>query len=31
MPDLLLVMGQDVDLGMVRVNYSFGGPVIAKY
>jgi outer membrane immunogenic protein len=22
---------QDVDMGMVRVNYRFGGPVIAKY
>ena len=22
---------QDVDLGLVRVNYKFGGPVIAKY
>jgi hypothetical protein len=22
---------QDVDIGPVRVNYTFGGPVIAKY
>ena len=22
---------QDVDMGTVRVNYTFGGPVIAKY
>ena len=24
-------VGQDVDLVTVRVNYRFGGPVIAKY
>jgi len=24
-------IGQDVDLGTVRVNYRFGGPVVAKY
>jgi outer membrane immunogenic protein len=22
---------QDVDIGTVRVNYTFGGPVVAKY
>ena len=22
---------QDVDTGTVRVNYTFGGPVVAKY
>jgi outer membrane immunogenic protein len=22
---------QDVDMGTVRVNYRFGGPVVAKY
>ena len=22
---------QDVDMGTVRVNYHFGGPVVAKY
>jgi outer membrane immunogenic protein len=22
---------QDVDIGTVRVNYRFGGPVVAKY
>jgi outer membrane immunogenic protein len=22
---------QDVDMGAVRVNYTFGGPVVAKY
>jgi outer membrane immunogenic protein len=22
---------QDVDMGTVRVNYTFGGPVVAKY
>ncbi len=24
-------VGQDVDMGTVRVNYTFGGPVVAKY
>ena len=24
-------IGQDVDLGLVRLNYRFGGPLIAKY
>ena len=24
-------ISQDVDIGMVRVNYRFGGPVVAKY
>ena len=24
-------IGQDVDMGTVRVNYRFGGPVVAKY
>jgi outer membrane immunogenic protein len=24
-------IGQDVDIGTVRVNYTFGGPVVAKY
>jgi outer membrane immunogenic protein len=24
-------IGQDVDMGLVRLNYRFGGPVIAKY
>ncbi len=24
-------IGQDLDMGTVRVNYRFGGPVIAKY
>jgi outer membrane immunogenic protein len=24
-------IGQDVDLGLVRLNYRFGGPIIAKY
>jgi outer membrane immunogenic protein len=24
-------IGQDVDLVTVRVNYKFGGPMIAKY
>jgi outer membrane immunogenic protein len=24
-------ISQDIDIGMVRVNYTFGGPVIAKY
>jgi outer membrane immunogenic protein len=24
-------IGQDVDLGLVRVNYRWGGPVVAKY
>jgi outer membrane immunogenic protein len=24
-------IGQDVDIGLVRVNYRWGGPVIAKY
>jgi outer membrane immunogenic protein len=22
---------QDVDMGLVRLNYKFGGPIIAKY
>ena len=22
---------QDVDIGLVRLNYRFGGPVVAKY
>ena len=22
---------QDIDMGTVRLNYTFGGPVIAKY
>ena len=22
---------QDVDMGTIRVNYTFGGPVIARY
>jgi len=22
---------QDVDMGTVRVNYTFGGPIVAKY
>jgi outer membrane immunogenic protein len=22
---------QDVDMGTVRINYTFGGPVVAKY
>jgi outer membrane immunogenic protein len=22
---------QDVDMGTIRVNYRFGGPVVAKY
>jgi len=22
---------QDVDMGTVRLNYTFGGPVVAKY
>ncbi len=24
-------IGQDVDIGLVRLNYRWGGPVIAKY
>jgi outer membrane immunogenic protein len=24
-------IGQDVDMGTVRVNYTFGGPVVARY
>jgi outer membrane immunogenic protein len=24
-------ISQDIDMGMVRVNYTFGGPVVAKY
>ena len=24
-------IGQDVDIGLVRVNYRRGGPVVAKY
>jgi outer membrane immunogenic protein len=24
-------IGQDIDIGTVRLNYSFGGPVVAKY
>lgn len=24
-------IGQDVDIGMVRVNYTFGGPAVARY
>jgi outer membrane immunogenic protein len=24
-------IGQDVDIGAVRLNYTFGGPVVAKY
>jgi outer membrane immunogenic protein len=24
-------IGQDVDIGTVRVNYTFGGPIVAKY
>jgi outer membrane immunogenic protein len=24
-------IGQDVDIGLVRLNYRFGGPVVAKY
>lgn len=24
-------IGQDVDIGMIRVNYRWGGPVVAKY
>jgi outer membrane immunogenic protein len=24
-------VNQDVDIGTVRVNYRFGGPVVAKY
>jgi len=24
-------VGQDIDMGLVRLNYRFGGPVIAKY
>ena len=24
-------IGQDIDMGLVRLNYRFGGPVIAKY
>lgn len=24
-------IGQDVDIGLVRLNYRFGGPIIAKY
>jgi outer membrane immunogenic protein len=22
---------QDVDIGTVRINYTFGGPVVARY
>jgi outer membrane immunogenic protein len=22
---------QDIDMGTVRVNYTFGGPIVAKY
>ena len=24
-------ISQDIDIGTVRVNYTFGGPVVAKY
>ncbi len=24
-------LGEDVDMGLVRLNYRFGGPIIAKY
>jgi outer membrane immunogenic protein len=24
-------ISEDVDMGTVRVNYTFGGPVVAKY
>jgi outer membrane immunogenic protein len=24
-------IGQDIDMGLVRVNYRWGGPVVAKY
>jgi outer membrane immunogenic protein len=24
-------ISQDVDIGLVRLNYRFGGPVVAKY
>jgi outer membrane immunogenic protein len=24
-------IGQDVDIGTVRLNYTFGGPIVAKY
>jgi outer membrane immunogenic protein len=24
-------IGQDVDIGLIRVNYRWGGPVVAKY
>jgi outer membrane immunogenic protein len=24
-------ISQDVDIGTIRVNYTFGGPVVAKY
>jgi outer membrane immunogenic protein len=24
-------IGQDVDMGTVRLNYTFGGPVVARY
>jgi outer membrane immunogenic protein len=24
-------ISQSVDIGLVRVNYTFGGPVVAKY
>ena len=24
-------IGQDIDIGLIRVNYRWGGPVVAKY
>jgi outer membrane immunogenic protein len=30
-PSAIDRISQDVDIGMVRVNYRFGGPVVAKY
>jgi outer membrane immunogenic protein len=24
-------ISQDVDIGTIRLNYTFGGPVVAKY
>jgi outer membrane immunogenic protein len=24
-------IGQDIDMGLIRINYRWGGPVVAKY
>ena len=29
--DRTMRIKQDVDMGTVRLNYTFGGPVVAKY